>query len=179
MTKVTHLSCRCGKVHLEAVGDPIVTVECCCNSCRGAAARFATLPGASNVATAHGTIGYVMQRKDRIRFTAGVEHLREYRLTAESHTRRVVATCCNTPLFTEFKGGHWLSLYSGLWPQDRRPPLEMRTMAADLADPSVLPNDVPNMKGQSGGFFAKLLWAWIAMGFRVPRIDVPGEPLRI
>jgi hypothetical protein len=51
----------------------------------------------------------------------------------------------------------------------------MRTMTADLPDPSVLPDDVPNRKHQSLGFFAKLLGAWAAMGFRSPYLPVPGK----
>ena len=102
--------------------------------------------------------------------------LKEFRLTPTSKTRRVVATCCNTPVFAEFHGGHWLSLFGCLWPKGTLPPLELRTMTGDLADASVLPNDVPNGKRQSFAFYAKLLGAWIAMGFKVPKITfVNGE----
>ena len=72
------------------------------------------------------------------------------------------------------KGGHWLSLYGSLWPEGTLPPLQMRTMTGDLPDPSVLPNDVPNARSQSLRFFAKLLGAWIAMGFRSPKVTVGG-----
>lgn len=171
----THLSCRCGALQLEVTGAPIITADCCCNSCRAAGDKFAALPGAPSFRTSYGSTPYVLQRKDRVRFVKGIEHLRELRLTPQSATRRVVATCCNSPVFTEFKGGHWLSLYASLWPETTRPAMELRTMTSDLPDPSVLPSDVPNLKGQSGGFFAKLLWAWIAMGFRVPKIATAGE----
>ena len=87
----------------------------------------------------------------------------------------MVAGCCNTPLFTEFQGGHWLSLYGGLWPAGTLPPPDVRTMTRDLPDPSVLPADVPNLRTHSGVFMWKLLWAWAAMGFRVPKIEVAGE----
>ena len=79
-------------------------------------------------------------------------------------------------MFLDFKGGHWLSLYAGLWPDDARPAVEMRTMAGDLPDPAALPADVPNMKNQGGPFMFRLLWAWIAMGFRVPKLK-PIAPL--
>ncbi len=52
-----------------------------------------------------------MHRKDRVRILSGAEQLKEYRLSADAGTRRVIATCCNTPVFMEMKGGHWLSLY--------------------------------------------------------------------
>lgn len=178
MTQTTELNCRCGAVHIEVGGDPILSVECCCDSCRNAARLFEQLPDARPVLTAHGTTRYEMYRKDRVRFVAGAGQFREHRLTPQSSTRRVVAACCNTPLFTEFKDGHWLSLYGGLWPAGTLPPLEMRTMAGDMPDPSMLPADVPNARSQSLGFFGKLLWAWMAMGFRVPKIAVAG-PLEL
>ncbi len=177
MSAITHLSCRCGSVRLEATGVPILTAECCCNSCREAAAYFRTLPGAPDVVTPHGSVAYVLQRKDRLRIVAGVELLREHRLAPDSPTRRVIAGCCNTPMFLEFKGGHWLSLYAVLWPEIERPAVEMRTMASDLLDPEILPDDVPNMRTQGGSFMFKLLWAWIAMGFRVPKLP-PIAPLK-
>jgi hypothetical protein len=173
MMTTQELSCACGQVRLTASGDPIVSAECCCNSCRDAATRLGRLPGARSVTEPHGSIRYELYRKDRIVFLSGMEHLAEFRLKPDSATRRVVATCCNTPIFTEFENGHWLSLYGGLWPAGTLPPLQMRTMVSDLADASVLPADVPNLKSQSGSFFAKLLWAWIAMGFKVPKIVVP------
>lgn len=175
MKPAIQLTCACGEVRIEVTGASIVSAECCCNSCRAAAAKFEQLPGARPVLSGYGAVRYELYRKDRVRFLSGREHLREFRLKPESPTRRVVAACCNTPLFTEFRNGHWLSLYGALWPADALPPLEMRTMTSDLTDASMLPNDVPNLRTQSGTFFAKLLWAWIAMGFRVPKVDVAGE----
>jgi hypothetical protein len=112
----------------------------------------------------------VLQRKDRLSFLQGTEHLREHRLSPKAPTRRVLATCCNTPVFLEFERGHWLSLYRRLWPEQTRPPIEMRTMTSDRTDPSSLPNDVPNAKRQTFKFFAKLLGAWIAMGLKAPEV---------
>lgn len=169
------LSCSCGKLTLEVEGPSIINAECCCNSCRTAGDRFETLPGVPIFRTPQRTTPYVLQRKDRVRFTSGTEHLAEYRLTGKSPTRRVVATCCNTPVFTEFQAGHWLSLYASLWPAASRPKMQLRTMVADLPDPGVLPPDLPNARGQTGSFMLKLLGAWIAMGFRVPKLDVPGK----
>lgn len=44
-------------------------------------------------------------------------------------------------------------------------------MTGDLASPDTLPDDIPNLKGHSGRFFLRLIGAWIAMGFRRPRLD--------
>lgn len=176
---LTDLACTCGKVRLAVELAPIISSECYCDSCRTAGARLQTLPGARPILGENGASRFVLYRKDRVRFLAGIEHLREFRLTPASTTRRVVATCCNAPVFLEFKGGHWLSLYGNLWPAGTLPPIELRTMTGDLPDPSVLSADVPNGRRQSLAFFAKLLGAWIAMGFRVPRIEVPGGRLEL
>jgi hypothetical protein len=108
--------------------------------------------------------------QDRIRFVQGAELLRTVRLGEATQTRRVFAGCCNTPVFMEFENGHWLSLYGCLWAPDTLPPLQLRTMTADLADPSVLDDAVPNKARQSLRFYTQLLGAWIAMGFACPKI---------
>ena len=175
MKKTTELSCACGQVRLEVEGAPIVNAECCCNSCRAAGASLQNLPSAPPVLDANGATRFVLYRKDRIGFMKGAALLKQLRLTPESKTRRVVASCCNTPVFLEFQNGHWLSLYGCLWPKGTLPALEMRTMTIDLPDGTALPDDVPNAKRQSFSFMLKLLSAWVAMGFRVPKITVSGE----
>lgn len=169
------LACTCGQVRLTTTGRPIATVECCCDSCRRDGARMQALPGAPQVLGPQGQTHFVMQRKDRVRIDAGHSRLHAWRLSSTAGSRRVVAGCCNTPLFLEFSGGHWLSLYGLLWPDALRPGVEMRTMVNDLPDASVLPDDVPNLKTHSLRFYARLLKAWIAMGFRSPRIDIAGD----
>ncbi|MBX3197716.1 MAG: hypothetical protein KF850_15380 [Labilithrix sp.] len=172
MTRTTKLSCACGQVRLEVDEAPIVSSECHCTSCRAAAARLQALPGAPPFVEANGGIRFVLYRKDRVRFPSGSERLRELRLAPDAKTRRVVASCCHTPVFLEFQGGHWLSVYGCMWPAGTLPPLELRTMTSDLPDASALDDDVPNAKRQSLSFFAKLLGAWIAMGFKTPKITV-------
>lgn len=175
MPSSTELTCDCGKVHLRFEGEPLLAVECQCDSCRKAAVRFGERPGAAPVVSATGGTPYVLYRKDRVSFTAGTANLRAFRLTATSPSRRVVAGCCATPLFLEFQGGHWLSLYAGLWPAATRPTPTMRTMVFDLPAGQVLPTDMPNHRTQSVGFFFSLLTAWAAMGFRSSKIDVASE----
>jgi hypothetical protein len=179
MTDVTELACLCGRVRLEVEKGPIVSSECHCNSCRAAGERIRTLAGAPPFLEQNGGTRFVLYRKDRVRFLEGTPLLRELRLTPESPTRRVVSTCCNTPVFLEFQNGHWLSLYGCLWPAGTLPPLELRTMTSDLPDTSVLDDAVPNGKRQSISFFAKLLGAWIAMGFSSPKITFVEGALHV
>jgi hypothetical protein len=175
MSGITNIGCHCGRTRLEVLGEPILVSECLCNSCRVAADRLATLPGARNILTSYGATACAEYRKDRVRILSGAEHLSEFRLSADAGSRRVVATCCNTPVFLEMKGAHWLSLYLHLWPDEARPKAEMRTMAGDLPDASNLPGGIPNLKSHTVSFYAKLLGAWIAMGFRNPKIEVAGK----
>lgn len=48
-------------------------------------------------------------------------------------------------------------------------------MTGDLPDASGLPDNIPNLKSHTVFFYAKLLGAWIAMGFRNPKIEVAGK----
>ena len=175
MSKITHIACACGKTRLELKGDPFLVSECLCNSCRAAAKRLGSLPGSPDILTDYGAAPCAEYRKDRVRFLSGQDYLKEFRLSADAGSRRVVAGCCNTPIFLELKGAHWLSVYLHLWPGEARPKAEMRTMVGDLPDASELPNDIPNLKTHSVSFYMKLLRAWIGMGFRNPKIKVAGK----
>lgn len=174
MSETRKVGCACGQTRLELTGTPIAVTECLCNSCRAAAARLAKLPGAKNLLTSYEATPTADYRKDRVRILSGAEHLKEFRLSADAGSRRIVATCCNTPVFLELKGAHWLSVYLHLWPDDTRPKAEFRTMVGDLPDASDLPHDIPNLKSHTVSFYAKLLWAWIKMGFKNPKIAVAG-----
>lgn len=179
MTQTTQLQCACGQVRLDVEGAPIVSVECCCNSCRTAAARLQTEPGTPSIADSKGATRFVLYRKDRVRFVQGVDQLKEFRLTADAKTRRVLATCCKAPVFLEFENGHWLSLYGALFAAEDLPALQMRTMTADLPAGTALPRDVPNGKRQPLSFMVKLLGAWIAMLFRSPKVDIGSGVIHV
>jgi len=174
MTPITSLACACGQVRLETAGVPIISTECHCDSCRAAGARLEAAGAAPPVLEANGGTRFVLYRKDRVGFVQGAQLLREFRLTAQSPTRRVVASCCNTPVFLEFENGHWLSLYSGLWPQGSLPLPDLRTMTSDLPNRAALGSDIPSGKRETALFYVKLLRAWIAMGFKSPKIAVNG-----
>ncbi len=175
----TELRCGCGQVRLAVEGAPLISAECYCNSCRAGAARMATLPGAPGVTNAKGGTPYVLYRKDRLVFLAGQDRLRGFRLKPGAPTRRVIATCCNTPVFTEFQGGHWLSLYSGLWPAGTAPEPDVRTQTGDLPAEQRPDDSVPSGGWPTAQFYGRLLAAWIAMGFRVPEVKVEGPELAI
>lgn len=176
MIRFTTVACRCGSCQLEVTGEPIINAECHCNSCRAAAAEFLALPASEPVTGTSGGTHFVLYRKDRVRFVTEHDKLKALKLASDSKTVRAVATCCNTPVFMELPGGHWLSLYAGLWPKDQLPPLDERTMVKDRPDKgAALPDDVRNASSQSPRFMWRLLTAWIGMGFRAPKVEVNGE----
>jgi len=170
-THATALTCTCGQVALEVRGRSIISAECLCADCQSAGVFLQSLPGAPTTLDQKGATRFVLYRKDRVRCEKGRELLREHRLSRDSKTRRVVAVCCNTPMFLEFTNGHWLSIYGGLWPAGSAPALEIRTMTRSRRDGVVLPADVPNPATHTFAFYAKLFGAWAAMRFRAPKVD--------
>jgi len=168
-------SCPCGAVTLALVGKPIVAATCYCHSCQQAGQAFGALPGAPGVVDADGGTPYLLVRKDRIAWKTGTDRLEAHRLTADSPTRRFVATCCNAPVALEFTKGHWLSVYAGRIAEEQRPPVAMRTMVKDRPEGVEFADAIPGYATHSGKFMWKLLTAWAAMGFRAPPIEkTPG-----
>lgn len=170
-SQTTTLTCTCGQVALGVQGTPIISAECLCTDCQTAGAFLQTLPEAPPIVDQHGATRFVLYRKDRVQCEKGQNVLREHRLSKDSPTRRVVATCCNTPMFLEFTHGHWLSIYGGLWPVADLPMLEIRTMTRSRPAGVVLPADVPNPSTHTLSFYWKLFRAWAAMRFHTPKID--------
>ncbi len=161
----TTARCACGSVELEAIGAPIMSVACYCESCQEGSRQIEALPNGRAVCGPDGGTAYVLYRKDRIEYSKGSRLLRGFKLRDESSTRRVVASCCASPMFLDFEKGHWLSVYRTALQGDVPPP-EMRVHTKSKPAGSALPNDVPNYSGYSLKFMAKLFGAWIAMLLR-------------
>ena len=173
--KCVAITCQCGKVTFSASRSPILAASCYCGSCQKASQEFENLPSAPQVLDVDGGTPIVLYRKDRVRCKTGEEYLEEFRLKPDSPTRRVVATCCNSPMFLDSTKGHWLSIYRKRLP-DGAPPIEMRIMTKDRRAGVVLRDDVPNHDGYSGRFMLKLILAWIAMGLRRPDMGLTNIP---
>lgn len=175
-TQTREANCTCGKVSLALNGAPILTAACYCDSCQEAANYLEALPEAPPITETDGGTHFVIQRKDRIRCQRGQEHLRAHRLSPDSPTRRVVASCCNSPMFLEFTNGHWLSVYKNRIDPADQPPIDIRTMTMYRRAGVEFDDHIPSPKKHTFGFMWKLLTAWVAMGFKTPKIDyVNGE----
>jgi hypothetical protein len=166
---LTTASCRCGQVAFNLGGPPIVRVACYCTSCRTAGHAFVREFGPPPVVADDGGTDMVLYRKDRVAQISGGNCFKEHRLTPGSPTRRMVATCCGTPMVMDFTKGHWLSFYRARLSGDI-PALDMRVMTQDKPAAVKLPDDVPLYTTRSARFMWKLLAAWAAMGFRRPQV---------
>src|SRR5580698_5267110 len=163
------ITCACGAVGLEAVGSAVMSVICCCTSCRTAGREFDARSPVAPIVDSGGGTPVVLWRKDRLKCVQGGERLEAHRLSAESPSRRMVASCCETPMFGDFTKGFWVSIYRDRIEGAPRP--SMRVVMSDAPDDATLPDDgVPRFRGRPGQFMVKLLATWASMGFRTPKI---------
>lgn len=107
----TSAICPCGTVKLDIEAPAIVLATCHCDSCKTAARKMAGLPGAPPIVDETGGSPFAAFRNDRVRLASGGQHLAQFRLDPASPTRRVVATCCNAPMFLDYERGFWLTLF--------------------------------------------------------------------
>ncbi|SIT45938.1 conserved hypothetical protein [Paraburkholderia piptadeniae] len=158
----TLVSCSCGKVECEATGTPILTVVCYCDDCQRGSRQIDMLPNAAPVLGADSGTAYVLYRKDRFECTKGRELLLDLRLEERSPTKRVVARCCNSAMYLDFEKGHWVCAYRTRF-LAAVPPIQMRIQARFKPQPDSAPIDIPTYRAFPPRFFAKLLFARIAM----------------
>ncbi|HKJ61521.1 MAG TPA: hypothetical protein VKA94_05945 [Hyphomicrobiales bacterium] len=108
---------------------------------------------------------YVLYRRDRVICRKGAELLKDYRLTATSPTRRVVAECCNSAMFLEFEKGHWFSMYKARF-GSHAPKITMRVQWRDRVGANHDEHGVPVYKSVPPRFVLKLIASRIAMFFK-------------
>ena len=160
----TLMSCSCGKVECEVRGTPILAVVCYCDDCQRGSRQVETLPNAVPVLGADGGTAYVLHRRDRFECVKGRELLRDLRLNDKSRTKRVVAGCCNSAMYLDFERGHWVSVY---WERlhEAAPPIQMHIQTRFKPHPDRATGQIPAYRAFPPRFFAKLLFARIAMLF--------------
>ncbi len=173
--------CRCGKVALEVTGLHIMTVACYCDDCQAAGEKLSSLPHADkdSILEADGGTRFFLHRKDKVTCVRGAELLCEHRLNPSSATRRIIAGCCNTPMFLEFEKGHWLSLYMNRFDQADQQPIEQRTMTKYKRPDVHFTDNIPSPPSHTFRFVFKLLMAWAAMKFKTPKVDYVQKKIHI
>ena len=154
--------CLCGQVEIEARGKPIASAICHCDDCQAAGLALAALPDAPPLLDAAGGTGNVLYRKDRVQVTKGGHLLEAHKLTPDSRTNRMVATCCNTPMAITFDDArHWVPLY-----RDRiadAPAPQWRICTKFAPSGLAMPDAVPAYAMYPFGLMAALTLSALAM----------------
>jgi hypothetical protein len=163
VTRIAH--CACGKVEIEALGAPIASTVCYCDTCQQGSCQIEALANAAPILGQDGGTAYILYRKDRIKYSKGKELLKEYKIDEKSTTSRVVATCCNSAMVMRLNDAmHWVPIYQGRFHEDM-PPLQWRICTKFKPANAEIPNDVPISKMYPPGLMWKLLTSKIAMVF--------------
>lgn len=155
-------TCRCGAVEMAVEGEPMLAAACHCDDCQAGGRHLEALPGAPEVLGPGGGTDYLLIRRDRVRVLNGAERLQEHKLKPDSRTRRVTASCCDTPMYLDVSIAHWVTAYRDRFAPDA-PPVEMRLMTK-FALPGSIPDDgIPRHARASLRFVRKVLAAWVPL----------------
>jgi len=165
------VACKCNGVKIELTGSPILASVCHCVDCQRGSAQLEHLPGAPKILDRWGGTPYVLYRKDRIRLLQGRELLVEQRIEEEKNTRRIVASCCNSPVLLDFEPGHWVSIYQQRF-DTPIPSARMRVQTRFMASGDLPDDGLPLHQGFPFGMIARLLAAWITAGFKRPKLSL-------
>lgn len=160
----THLlRCQCGAVECAGQGAPIGTAVCYCDDCQAAGHQLQAMPGASPVLDPDGGTALTLFRASRFIVTRGADKLVPHKLTPESATTRMVASCCNSAMYLAFeKGPHWVSTLRNRFVGEE-PPIEYRHMTKFRTSTLPYPDTVPTYRRFPVRFLAAVLGDWIAM----------------
>lgn len=140
------VECSCSHVAVELKGAPIYCTACHCDDCQFAADGLAKLLPPEPIMDSFLGTHYVLHRNDRYAVVRGQEYLHPYKFRDNSPTNRMVATCCNSPIFVSFENSqHWISLYRQRFVSEA-PALQSRIATKFLKDPRSLPADPPAYK---------------------------------
>jgi hypothetical protein len=152
-------------VEIEALGRPITSVVCYCDSCQEGSGQIEALENAAPVLGPDGGSSYILYRKDRINYAKGAELLKGYKIEEKSTTSRVVATCCNSAMVMRFDDAkHWVPVYRARFDGDV-PPVQWRICTKFKPEHAQIPTDVPSSSMYPAAFMWKLLTSRVSMLF--------------
>lgn len=170
-TYVAH--CRCGTVEVGAWGEPLAVNACYCDDCQAAAQRLEARPNSAPVADADGGTEFMLFRRDRIACTRGAERLEPMRLTDSTKTRRMIATCCGTPMYMAFDDKRpWVSAFRGSFGADA-PPVQMRICTRFKPSEAKGDDDLPSYPGYPAAMFLRIFATAPLMLFSRPVGSLP------
>jgi hypothetical protein len=160
--------CRCGAVEVGAWSDPILVTACYCDDCQAASERLAASGNSAPLAGADGGTEFMVFRRDRIACVRGAENLEPMRLIATSKTRRMIARCCETPMYIAFDDKRpWVSaLRAGFGAG--APPVEMRICTRFRRPEHKAEDGVPEHPGYPAAMILRVVAVWPRMLFSRP-----------
>ena len=162
---MTTARCSCGSVEIEALGTPITSVVCYCDTCQEGSRQIEALTNAEPILGPDGGTAYILYRKDRIQYSKGAELLKGYTIEEKSTTSRVVASCCNSAMVMRLADAmHWIPVYRARFQGDM-PPVEWRICTKFNPENARIPTNVPSSEMYPAGFMWKLLTSKISMLF--------------
>jgi len=155
------VSCKCGQVKLDVTGKPFMVAACYCDDCQAGWRRIEALVNAAPVLDDRGGIENLYFRNDRVRVVQGEEFLQPFKLRPESPMRRVVANCCNTPMYSSREDFRFMNIIRARFGPDA-PPLEGRYFTRYSPEQPFVSHDVPSYPGVPLSVKLKMLRAHLA-----------------
>jgi hypothetical protein len=151
--------CRCGAVDIGAWAEPIVVTACYCDDCQAAAERMAASDKAA-LAKADGGTEFMVFRRDRIACTRGADRLEAMKLTPATNTRRMIASCCATPMYVAFDDKRpWVSAFRARFGANA-PPVTMRICTRFKRSDDRAENGLPSHPSYPPPMIARILAVW-------------------
>lgn len=148
---------------IELYGRHIYCAACHCDDCQAAASTLEKLSTSGPIMDSYYGTHYILHRKDRYAVLGG--ELQAHKLRKESPTSRMLAGCCNTPMFLSFDNAqHWISIYRSAVRGDA-PALQSRIATKFYRRAEALPVDVPAYKTFPFKMIAQLLLSRAAIAF--------------
>ena len=157
--------CQCGAVELSAWGRPITVNACYCDDCQAAARRLAASADSGRASRVNDGMEFMVFRRDRIACTRGANRLQAMRLTGSSKTRRMIASCCATPMYMAFDDKRpRVSAFRAPFGADA-PPVQMRICTRSKRSTKKVEAGVPSHPGYPLAMMIRILAAWPIMMF--------------
>lgn len=157
------VECACGRVGIELEGRHIYCASCHCDDCQAAAEQMQKLPSAAPILDPYRGTAFVLHRKDRYRIVRGGDQIKAFKLQQDSRTSRMIATCCNSPLFLSFDNSqHWISVYLIRF-GTHAPSVKARIATKFISEKTELPAFPPSYKTFPFKMIAALLGSRVLM----------------
>jgi hypothetical protein len=165
--------CQCGAVEISVWAQPMMVATCYCDDCQAAGQRHAALGGSAPMSIADGGTEFMVFRRDRVACTRGADRLQATKLTSHTKTRRMIASCCSTPMYVTFDDKRpWVSAFRAPFGAEV-PPVEMRICTRFRRSNEIVDDGVRSHPGYPPAMMMRILAALPFMVFSKPVGTLP------